>query len=219
MKQPNIIYEDEQMLVVDKPAGLSVHEGSGQTEATLTDWLAKHLPRSPLKTEHYGLVHRLDKDTSGVLLVAKTRDSFTYLRNLFRLRQIHKEYLALLHGRLTPKRGVIQIPLGRDLVHRTRVSPSSSGKVAETRYEVIRYLPGLTYVRALPATGRTHQIRVHFSGLGYPLVGDKTYGRKDDLPRQFLHAHKVSFVDLQGHRRTFASPLPADLTHYLNGPH
>jgi len=211
-----IIFENYELLVINKPAGLVVHEGSGPAVTTLVDLLAHHLPKSPLKTEHYGLVHRLDKDTSGIVLVAKTKDNFTYLRTLFRQREIHKEYLVLVHGHLTPKRGIIKIPLSRDLVKRTQVVPRASGKISETGYEVIGYYRGFTYLRAQPTTGRTHQIRVHFSSLGYPVVGDKTYGKPDSLARQFLHSHKISFVDLLGKRQTFIAPLPDDLTQFLD---
>ncbi len=217
MNQPTIIFEDREILVINKPAGLVVHEGNGQTVPTLTDWLSQHLPRSPLKHHRFGLVHRLDQDTSGVMVVAKTPDSFAYLSHLFRQRQISKEYLVLVHGRLTPKRGVINIPLGRDLVRRTRIAPGTKGRVAETRYEVISYPKGFTYLRAHPTTGRTHQIRVHFSSLGYPIAGDKTYGRPGSLSRQFLHAHKLSFIGLDGQRQTFTAPLPDELKTYLDG--
>jgi len=217
MNKLNIIFEDNELLVINKPAGLVVHEGNGPVTSTLVDLLAHHLPKSSLKANRYGLLHRLDKDTSGIILIAKTRDNFNYLQTLFRQRQIHKEYLVLVHGHLTPKRGIIKIPLSRDLIKRTQIVPHASGKIAETSYAVTSYYKGFTYLRAQPATGRTHQIRVHFSSLGYPVVGDKTYGKPDSLPRQFLHAHKISFVGLLGKRQTFTAPLPDDLTHFLNG--
>ena len=213
---PKIIFEDADLLVLDKPAGLVVHDGHGQTKATLVDWLTNYLPKSPLKSERYGLLHRLDQDTSGVILVAKTETAFEYYKKLFAKHQLKKTYLTLVHGRVTPDRGLIQIPLARHLVQRTKFEPASTGRVAETEYQVEHHYRGFTYLKAWPVTGRTHQIRVHFSSIGYPIVGDKVYGKADKLDRQFLHAHQIEFIGLNGEKLKFVSPLPQDLKKYLN---
>ncbi len=215
--EPKIIFEDSSLLVLDKPAGLVVHEGAGHTEPTLVDWIKKHLPHSPLAKERFGLLHRLDKDTSGVLLVAKTQPVFKYLKQLFKKHKITKEYLILVHGRLSPQKGSIQIPLSRHISKRTKFEPSLYGRIAETTYQVKKYYPHYTYLSAYPKTGRTHQLRVHFSSLGFPIIGDKTYGKPDSAPRQFLHAHQIFFVDKDGKIRKFTSPLAQDLDKFLNG--
>jgi len=214
--EPKIIHRDADLLVVDKPAGLVVHEGSGHTGATLTDWLKQTLPKSPLADQRFGLLHRLDKDTSGLLLVAKTPAAFAYYKHLFHQHQITKQYLVLVHGRLAPDRGVIRIPLSRNLVKRTQFEPATGGRAAETEYQVERHLGQFTYLRAWPKTGRTHQLRVHFASIGHPIVGDRVYGKADRLRRQFLHAHQLDFVDPIGQSRHFVSPLPDDLTHFLH---
>ncbi len=218
MNKLNIIFEDSSLLVIDKPAGLVVHEGNGQAGEMLVDMLKKYLPPASAGLERFGLLHRLDKDTSGLLLVAKTAKYFHYLKDLFRRHQIAKEYLALVHGRLSPRQGIIQIPLGRDAITRTKFGPDRQGRAAETAYEVIDYFKGFTYLKVTPKTGRTHQIRVHLASLGYPIVGDTTYGRKDDTltSRQFLHAHRIKFTDLDGRRREFVAPLPNSLKEFLN---
>lgn len=218
MSKLNIIFEDNNLLVIDKPAGLVAHEGNGQNSETLVNMLRKYLPPASADLERFGLLHRLDKDTSGLLLVAKTAKYFHYLKDLFRRRQITKEYLALVHGRLSPRRGIVQVPLSRDAITRTKFSPDRQGRAAETAYEVIDYFKSFTYLKVTPKTGRTHQIRVHLASLGYPIVGDKTYGRKSDIliDRQFLHAHRIKFIDLEGKQREFTAPLPNNLKEFLN---
>lgn len=215
MVSPKIIYQDSNLLVLDKPAGLIVHEGAGHSQATLVDWLKQHFPKSPLAHERYGLLHRLDKDTSGLLLVAKTPAAFEYYKQLFKSHKIHKEYVALVHGRLSPAKGIIQIPLSRHLANRTKFEPALSGRPAETQYETIQHYPNFTYLKAWPKTGRTHQLRVHFSSINHPIVGDKVYGKHDKMNRQFLHAHRLEFTDQSGKPREFSSPLPKDLTDFL----
>jgi 23S rRNA pseudouridine1911/1915/1917 synthase len=216
MFELNVIHEDDNLLVVDKPTGLVVHEGSGETGETLVDLLAKYLPDSELKEERYGLVHRLDKETSGLLLVAKTSVMFEYLQSLFKKRNINKAYLVLVEGKLAPKTGVIDIPLKRDMVEKTKFSASNSGKASQTQYEVIEYINGRTYLRAMPHTGRTHQIRVHFASLKHPVVGDDKYNPATAPVRLFLHSHQISFTDMHGKKREFVSELPNDLKLYLD---
>lgn len=215
--EPSVIFEDNHLLVVDKPAGLVVHDGAGHHQATLVDWLKQRLPKSQLADKRHGILHRLDKDTSGLLLIAKTPTAFTYYKRLFANREITKEYLVLVHGHLTPARGLIQIPLGRDIIHRTQFEPTRQGRLAETSYQVEKVYRDFTYLKAWPKTGRTHQIRVHFGSLGHPVVGDKVYGKTDTLSRQFLHAHQLDFTDLDGTTRQFISPLPSDLKSFLDG--
>ncbi|MBU2497256.1 MAG: RluA family pseudouridine synthase [Nanoarchaeota archaeon] len=218
MAKLKIIFEDKNLLVIDKPAGLVVHEGSGQKGETLVDLLKSYLPASVCKLERCGLVHRLDKETSGLLLVAKTSAYFIFLKELFRTSRITKEYLALIHGKIAPRKAVIKIPIARDTVRRVRFSPARSGKMAETAYIVVGYFKNFSYLKVTPKTGRTHQIRVHFAGLGHPIVGDKIYGRRDSVQpgRQFLHAHRIEFIDPNGKKREFVAPLPKDLEKFLN---
>lgn len=213
--EPKIIFEDADLLVLDKPTGLVVHEGAGRPQNTLVDWLKCYLPCSPLSQERFGLLHRLDKDTSGLLLVAKTKPIFDYLKQLFAQHQITKEYLVLVHGHLAPEKGLIRIPLSRHITKRTKFEPAMGGRLAETAYQVKRYYPRYTYLSAYPKTGRTHQLRVHFSGLGHPVAGDKIYGKPDSAPRQFLHAHQISFTDWKGKPQKFISPPPSDLNNFL----
>lgn len=216
--KPAIIFEDDNLLVLDKPAGLVVHEGVAVTEETLVDFVAQHLKSSPLKSDRWGLLHRLDKDTSGVILVAKTKLAFDFLKKTFQDRAVSKEYLVLLKGKITPKEGVIRIPLGRSATNRTSFAPKASGRIAETQYQTVENLGNLTYIKAYPKTGRTHQIRVHFAGIGHPVVGDTVYGKPEPgLSRHFLHAHQISFTDWVGEPRAYTSPLPDDLKDFLNG--
>lgn len=212
---PKTIFENPDWLVIDKPAGLVVHGGSGVHLPTLEDWLKHKFPHSPLHQQRFGIVHRLDKDTSGVMIVAKTEASMKWLQHAFKHRLIEKEYLALVHGRLQPEKGVIQVPIGRDLVRRTKFAPSQSGRLAETKYQIEKYFSKFTYLKAWPKTGRTHQIRVHFAALGHPIVGDRTYGRADNLSRQFLHAHRLTVADQTGKSHVFVAPLAEDLKQYL----
>lgn len=216
MSKLKVIYENDDFLVVDKPTGLTVQAGHGQTGVTLVDLLSEYLPASPLASERMGLVHRLDKDTSGLLLVAKTLPMFDYLKTLFKNRQIAKTYLTLVEGNLSPKLGIIDIPLKRDMVQKTKFSASATGKPAKTQYEVLEYLSGRTYLKAMPHTGRTHQIRVHFSAIGHPVVGDPKYNPTPASVRLFLHSHQIAFTDLHGETRSFTSPLPADLVRFKN---
>lgn len=215
--KPTILFEDEDLLVLDKPAGLIVHEGVGVEDGTVVDFVAKHLGSSPLEGSRWGLLHRLDKDTSGLLLIAKTIPAFEFLKNLFKNRQIKKEYRAVVEGALTPEAGSIRIPLARSEDNRTSYAPSSGGRPAETEYQVLQSLPGYTYLAAFPKTGRTHQIRVHFAAISHPVVGDATYGKADSkLSRHFLHAYKLNFTDWNGEPREFVADLPIELTSFLN---
>lgn len=221
--KPNVLFEDEDILVIDKPAGLVVDDSETQQDGTLQSWLAENYPAN---LDREGIVHRLDKDTSGLLLVAKTPQALENLQNQFKERKVKKEYLALVHG-LVEKRGKVEGDIGRNPKNREKFTVSSEGKEAVTEYEPLEkfkvesaklkvWFPdfnkiqmrklermdygNFTLVRCFPLTGRTHQIRVHLKYIGYPIVSDEKYaGRKmvrlDHrwCPRQFLHAAKIGF--------------------------
>ncbi|MEZ4210638.1 MAG: RluA family pseudouridine synthase [Patescibacteria group bacterium] len=210
----NIIFEDENLLVINKPAGLVVHDGSGETGPTLEHFLSQYFPDS--KLERHGIAHRLDKDTSGVILIAKTQENYDFLKQLFKDRNIKKHYVALVTGKLEPETGTINIPIARDMVSRTKFRAAQKGREAVTNYKVSSYFPGSTLVDIFPKTGRTHQIRVHFSSIKHPVVADSLYGTKTTgINRQFLHATQIEFEDMQGNHRNFVAELPPELTNYL----
>ncbi|MGH9341929.1 MAG: RluA family pseudouridine synthase [Acidobacteriota bacterium] len=216
-----IVYEDDWLVVVDKPAGMVVHPGAGNRAGTLANALLHHFQEvSRRETIRPGIVHRLDKDTSGLIVVAKNEQVHEFLAGQFKRREVDKQYLALVSGRLPRKSGTIDVPLGRDPRARTRISTRSRrGRPALTEYQVIRHFSRFTYVRVILHTGRTHQIRVHFQHLGHPVVGDKTYGRAKAsalLGRQFVHATFLAFTHpTTGKRAQFQSPLPGDLADFL----
>jgi 23S rRNA pseudouridine1911/1915/1917 synthase len=215
-----IVYEDDDLLVVDKPAGLAVHPGPGHVQGTLVNALLAH--GSQLSQiggeERPGIVHRLDKDTSGLLLVAKTDAAHEALAAQFKDRTTEKTYIALVRGGLQPSEGIVEAPIARDPAHRQRMAVVPEGREAVTHYRALAYLDGYTLVEVKPRTGRSHQIRVHFASLRHPVAGDTTYARgaKDPVPRLFLHAHRLRFQ----HPRTsqpvdLVSPLADDLANSL----
>jgi len=221
-----IIYEDEDLVVVDKPAGLVVHPAPGHPSGTLVNALLARLPdlAGIGGTLRPGIVHRLDKDTSGLLVVAKNQQTQDSLSKQIKNRLIKKYYLALVWGHLTPQTGRIEVPIDRDKSHRKRMAPSMTGREAISGYRVLEYLSHptkglLSLVEVEPETGRTHQIRVHFSYIGYPIVGDPVYGRRrkiSGLERQFLHACRLGFsLPRSGQWVEFESPLPEDLGQVL----
>ncbi len=194
----NILYEDEDLLVVDKPAGLTVHPAPGHPDHTLVNAILSHLSGLPDTGDWQrpGIVHRLDKDTSGVMLVAKNSAAHLNLANQFKVRSVVKVYQVLVKGRLTPEDGVIEAPVGRNPQHRERMAvvAESRGRKARTEYHVVDYIGDYTLLEVRPETGRTHQIRVHLAAIGYPVAGDKVYGVKlPHLPRQFVHASLLGF--------------------------
>lgn len=211
-----IPYEDEHLLVVDKPAGLAVHPTEPGQMGTLANGLAFHYREKELKIK-IRHIHRLDKETSGLLLVAKHALSHTLLDEALRERRIKRLYLALVTGRLTEKKGRIDLPIGRDRHHATRRRVSQTGDRAITEYEVIREYPSGSLVQLELKTGRTHQIRVHLSHLGHPLLGDALYGGDAALiRRQALHAAHLSFIHpFTGQELAFNSPLPEDMAKIL----
>jgi 23S rRNA pseudouridine1911/1915/1917 synthase len=220
----SIVYEDADIIVIDKPAGLVVHPAAGHDHGTLVNALLKHVP--DLKgiggEIRPGIVHRLDKDTSGLIVVAKHDRALQNLQQQFKARTVKKVYVALVEGIVAPPSGIIEGAIGRSRNHRKKMAVTGDGRSARTRYASIEtsHDPDLTLVEAYPETGRTHQIRVHFAWLKHPLVGDTTYGRKlplFDLQRHFLHAASLTFtLPADGEERTFKSQLPDDLQSILD---
>jgi 23S rRNA pseudouridine1911/1915/1917 synthase len=211
-----IVYQDEDVIVVDKPPGLTVHPAAGHPRGTLVNALLALCPElAEIKgTLRPGIVHRLDKDTSGLLAAAKNEAAQANVARQLKDRQVHKAYLALVQGRLEPPEGVIDAPIGRHPRRRQRMAVVEGGRQALTRYRVREYLrDAYSLVEAEPLTGRTHQIRVHFASIGHPVVGDRVYGKASELVgRQFLHAWRLGFRLPKGGRyQEFESPLAADL--------
>jgi 23S rRNA pseudouridine1911/1915/1917 synthase len=220
-----VVFEDEHLLVVNKPAGLVVHPGAGNPTGTLMNGLLHHAP-SLEQVPRAGIIHRIDKDTSGLLLVAKTVIAHTALVRLLTDREISRNYLAVCNGVLTGG-GTINEPIARHPVDRKRMSIQENGKPAITHYTVIERFRAFTYINVKLETGRTHQIRVHFAHRRHALVGDPVYGGRLALPagasedliqrlrrfkRQALHAARLAFVHPStGVRVEFEAPLPADL--------
>jgi len=215
----NVVYEDADLLVVDKPAGLTVHPAPGHPRHTLVNAvLGRCTDLSGVGGAlRPGIVHRLDRDTSGLLIVAKNDRAHQSLSRQLKERQVEKTYLALVRGRLTPSEGTIDAPIGRDPRHRKRMAVVAGGRPATTRYRTIREVDGRSLLEVRPVTGRTHQIRVHLSAAGHPIAGDPLYGGRDPLvPRQFLHAWRLAFQHpTSGERLQFEAPLPGDLRDVL----
>lgn len=216
----NIVYEDGDLMVIDKPAGLTVHPAPGHPRGTLANAILSHLSYSPDAGDlRPGIVHRLDKDTSGLIIVAKNSTAHANLAVQFKSRSVVKVYQALVRGRLTPEEGVIEAPIGRDSRDRKRMAVVAEGKgrSARTKYRVLKYIGDYSLLEVRPETGRTHQIRVHLAAIGHPIVADAVYGGKSPgLSRQFLHAALISFnLPSNGERVEFKSELPADLKKVL----
>ena len=243
-----IIYQDKILLVLNKPAGLLVHGINGKRkEASLTDWLLENYPEvrsvgdlpagRQVTHDRPGIVHRLDKDTSGVLVVARNQATFDYLKSLFKEHLVQKTYLALVYGKLAVNQGVINKPIGiKSGSIKRSVHSSKMSKEAVTEYKVIKYVVfrqaqnksvEATLLEVVPKTGRTHQIRVHLAAIGHPVMGDKLYGGKRGklagLDRQFLHAQSLEltlpsgepFGVAKGERMKFEAELPAELSDLL----
>ena len=206
-----IVHEDDDVLVIDKPAGLVVHPGSGNWAGTLLNALLHHAPRLG-ELARAGIVHRLDKDTSGLLVVAKNEAAQLGLVRQLQERSVKRIYLALVRGRVAAP-GTVEAPIGRHPVHRTRMAVVAGGKPAVTHYRVRELLPEHTLLECELETGRTHQIRVHLTSIGHPIEGDPVYARRGavKLGRQALHAWKLGFRHPRsGASVRFESPLPAD---------
>jgi 23S rRNA pseudouridine1911/1915/1917 synthase len=223
-----IVYEDQALLVVDKPAGMVVHPAPGHPGGTLVNALLAYCPELAASSdERPGIVHRLDRDTSGLILVAKSDKARRGLQRQFKDRQVNKAYLALLDGHLQPAWGRIEAPVGRDPQHRQRMTVLAGGREAVTEYHVLEQFAhqvgpaagDYTLAEAQPLTGRTHQLRVHFASIHHPVVGDEVYGRHRQrlpVPRQFLHAQRLGFRHpLTGDRLSLEAPLPEELSAVL----
>jgi len=224
-----IVYEDQNILVINKPSGLITHpKNSEDHQESVTGWLVEKYPEiktvgeDPLRP---GLVHRLDKDTSGLLVIAKTQDSFIYLKNLFQDKKIKKFYLALVNRRPKESKGIIDAPMGRIGMKRTTQVRGNKKlkdkKEAITEYSTLKNFHDFTLLEVSPHTGRTHQIRVHLKSIGTPVAGDPLYGHKNlTSPKQperlFLHAYKLQFVSPDGKALTIEADLPKELQNFLD---
>jgi 23S rRNA pseudouridine1911/1915/1917 synthase len=225
----DVVYEDEYLLVVDKPPGMVVHPAPGHAGGTLVNALLARYPElASAGGDRPGIVHRLDRDTSGLILVSRSEKIRRALQRQFKEREVHKVYLALVLGLVQPSWARIEAPIGRDPVHRQRMAVVHGGREAVTEYHVLETFShpvgpaagDYTLVRAEPHTGRTHQIRVHLASIGHPLVGDPVYGprRRTHLPlaRHFLHAEQIGFRHpVSGIRIQLEAPLPPDLARVL----
>ncbi|MEI7690191.1 MAG: RluA family pseudouridine synthase [bacterium] len=190
----NTIYEDNEIIVIDKPAGVNVHPAAGEKDITVSEIFAEKINFSD-DSQRAGIVHRLDKGTSGVMILAKTEESQKLLQNEFKKRKVTKTYLALVEGLLKPIEGVINIPLKREPLSRKRIGVNSSGKKSITKYRVLKYYRDTSLVELIPKTGRTHQLRVHLSSIGFPIVGDNKYGNNKSIPCNIkLHASSIEFT-------------------------
>jgi 23S rRNA pseudouridine1911/1915/1917 synthase len=213
-----IAFEDEHLLVVDKPAGIVVHPAPGHASGTLVHGLVGRVAGGDVP-ERPGIVHRLDRDTSGLLVVARSEEAYRGLRNLVRRRELERRYKALVRGRPQSWRGRIEAPIGRDRHEPTRVSlDTDTPREAVTHFEVERLLDRHALLDVRLETGRTHQIRVHLAAIGLPVVGDPVYGVSDpELKRQFLHAWRLAFPHpVTGEPVEAQSPLPSDLQSALD---
>jgi len=227
-----MIFEDDTVIVINKPAGMVVHPAAGIQSGTLANALAFHFNNLPTSAQPLrpGIVHRLDRDTSGLMVVAKTNEALEHLSDQFRDRSVFKSYMGLVHGNINENKGRIDQPIARDPTNRTRMAVARNGRSALSIFRVRQRYQRFTLLDVEIKTGRTHQIRVHLAWLKHPVVADETYGggrdnmiqdptvrtRVKNLGRQFLHAEKLSFTHPQtGVRLEFTSPLPRELQNFL----
>ena len=209
----DILHEDAEFLVMNKPAGLVVHPGAGNAAGTVVNAILHHCAgiRIVGGEDRPGIVHRLDKETSGCLLIAKTEPAHRWISEQFAERHVEKTYLALVEGIPRMPHGTIEARIGRHAVHRQRMTVSERGRESLTKYRVLATSEGKALVECRPLTGRTHQIRVHLKHLGHPVVGDPLYGRRGTHSRHFLHAWKIAFKHpATGKIVSFTAPVPAD---------
>ena len=216
----NIIYVDEDVIVLNKPSGLVVHPGAGNLKGTLVNALLHYYPdiRGAGPPERPGIVHRLDKETSGILVAARTKGAASELQRQFKAREISKHYIGLVWGSMPRSYGTIDLAIGRHVRDGDRMSVKTNRpRRAETSYRVRKRFANYTLLDLIPVTGRTHQLRVHLSASGFPIVGDDRYGKKKtSCPRLFLHAFSLEFTHpSNGRRMSFSQPLPSDLRDFL----
>ncbi len=229
----NVLYEDEDVLAINKPSGVMVHPASknnrssvSEDELTISEWFVKKYPDSKNvgeslgEVERPGIVHRLDKETSGVLLLAKTKRGHELLKSQFQNREVEKVYHAFLHGNLKEDHGTIKLKISRSKSDFRKKVVSREGREAVTHFRVLGRGDGTTFVEAKPKTGRTHQIRVHFRALHHPVVGDKLYASTKEsilnFSRLALHARSISFLDLKGEKQVVEAPYPKDFKEALD---
>ncbi|MDP3954173.1 MAG: RluA family pseudouridine synthase, partial [bacterium] len=231
--EPKIIYQDDDILIINKPSGLITHQKNvDDDQPSVVDWAIKNYPElknvgdffnaSGKPVARAGIVHRLDKDTSGLLLIAKNNKAFYYLQELFKNRGVQKTYLALVHGKLKNKSGTISSPLGRIGTKRTTQITGKKlidEKTAETDYKMAKEYKDYSLVELAPKTGRTHQLRVHLKSLNHPIVCDSIYGDIKSCPpelgRLFLHAQKLSFISPSGESISVEADLPPNLSSFI----
>ncbi len=226
-KKIEIIYEDRDVAVINKPAGISVHSDGKNSEETLVDWIKKDIPKAKKvgenmfteegkEIERPGIVHRLDKQTSGALIIAKSQESYEFLKDQFKARIISKMYIAFADGAIKTERGIIRKPIGRsrsDARKRSTKADEDKLKDAETVYRNIKISDGVTLLALWPKTGRTHQIRVHLKSIGHPVVADALYGKRQNklgFKRLALHARSIAFQTVSGKKMTIKAPFAAD---------
>lgn len=230
VSEPNIVHEAPDYVVIEKPAGLLVHGVPRKKERSVADWALARWPDIVDVGEHGrpGIVHRLDRDVSGLLLLAKTQQAYEWFKQQFHDRQILKVYTALVQGTVRDDSGTIAFSLARSRTRHGRMAAQpkngTEGKSAETAYTVLARYTTSTLLTVRIFTGRTHQIRAHLFALGYPIVGDRLYAgkrrsRSEELIRLFLHATKLGFTEVSGEWKEFSSPLPKELQEYLAGLH
>ena len=225
-----VLYESDDVLVINKPAGLVVHPATGKESVTLVDSILEHDPSIASVGEdpsRPGIVHRLDKGVSGVMIVAKTQEAFMHLKEQFMERNVEKEYLALVYGSLSKDFDTIRLKIKRSKSRGRMIAKpedSEDGRDAVTHFDVLDRYKIATYVRVRIETGRTHQIRTHFRAIDHPIVGDELYKKTNmknikplKLGRLFLHAHRLTIDLPNAERHTFETPLPVDLTEILKG--
>ena len=216
----SVVFQDGDIIVIDKPAGLSVHPGPGHPDSTLVNALVALCPdiQGIGGEMRPGIVHRLDKDTSGLMMVAKNHQAHLSLSGQLKAREVTKGYLALVTGTMSDKSGQVEAPIGRDPRQRKRMAVVVGGRQSRTRYQVLENPGGCSLLDVYLETGRTHQIRVHLAYLGHPLLGDRVYGKPSPrLDRHFLHAHHLEFRHpTSGQVLEFRSPLPHDLAAVLD---
>jgi len=226
----SIIYQDNDIVVINKPAGISVHKGVAEKGETVADWLAEKFPEVKSVGDdpelRPGIVHRLDKETSGILVMAKNQKAFEFLKSQFQNREVVKKYLALVEGKLKKEKDVIVLPIGRSVndFRKKMAAGVTKGELKDaiTEYETLEIFPNYTLVEVYPKTGRTHQVRVHFKAIGNPVVCDSLYGGKRmtcpfDLARHFLHANFLEFTAPSGAKLKIEADLPEDLEKVLKG--
>lgn len=237
---PRVVAEQDDFFIIEKPAGLLVHPTEKNEPDTLVSWLVERYPNlRTIGEQQYraGIIHRLDRDVSGIMVVPKNNEMFSHLKDQFKQRKVHKEYQALVYGRVSRPAGTIELPIGRRkdgkfVAHprQGRFKFQDRDKIAKTKFEVLEYLKDYTLLKVTIATGRTHQIRVHLSAIGHPILGDQLYLAKKkffhflrrrikvvDPGRIFLHSTMIGFYDRRGQRQEFNIPLPPTLTEFLNG--